>query len=86
MNNNSKNNHTTSLSYDLILPFIKFDKFVLAATSHDLVTQRSTLVLTEALWHRPPTRIQPFFLCTDFLNPFPQEKEHVDHDSHSDHG
>ena len=70
---------------DVILPSVNVFIAELDVFGHKPAKHRSILVLIGEFKHSPSSSKQCFFLCIDFLNPFPQEKEHVDHDSHSVH-
>ena len=69
----------------LNLPLVKFVILELDVFWHEPTKQRSIFVLIGEFKHSFSSSKQCFFLCIDFLNPFPQEKEHDDHDSHSVH-
>ena len=69
----------------LILPFVTFLMLNLGAISHLWVKHLSILVFVGEFVQNVFSNKQPVFLWTDFLNPFPQEKEHVDHELQSAH-
>ena len=68
---------------DSILPLVNVFIIELDVFWHEAEEQRSIFVLIGEFKQLTSSSKQSFFLCIDFLNPFPQEKEHVDHGSHS---